>query len=545
VKKITFVVFLIIGLFSHSTSVFAFSGDNHTEITTQALNFLKPDVLEEIISGNAGGFDAANQLNPEVHFDGCNFREGFAYINQQYELITLFAGEGDIRTPSTFGHILHAAQDLYAHSNLVEIGVSYIGEDSYSLWNDGQEIMPYTLTDGRIYVEGEPPSGFTLTFDNASKTISVTDTIHNQNYIGVISGMAYSRGQCPTTDIIGHWDRSNALPEEPGLFPGMDEDYGTGLNKDDDSRPGFQIAYDLAVQQAQHEWCRLLYLVAKEASPRHAQQLLDRWVAPENQQTALQGCAGFTLRGIHGKEVTDRNFDFCSDTYQRLAYPIIPVEAIEALGNLSSQVDGIDDAEGVYYYDAYAIVVEMPPNVTPEEILADAAFNLEWYLSAAIFNPTGNIWFYHEQPQWESGLPVVGDVYHEDINFTGTLISPKMSGAKMFVEVAPNRIVYTTITRNGEHHPVPGTREIGFEVNQNNFVTFYTRSVARAGHSLVAAQPSTSLAVSDANGYVFSSQEAWVHWIAGINKKITELEGTVIDPIARAINTSPEKPVCE
>lgn len=538
VRKLTSIL-LIILLFSVLSyqQVFGFDGDSHTQITTEALSFLKEDVLERIIGGNAGLFDALNQHNPEVHFDSCNFIEGYRYINTIYDEVVGMILKDDIRAPKYFGHLLHTAQDLYAHSNLVETGVSYIIDDLYGLWNNGKAIEPYTLIGGRMFVEGEPPEGLTLSVDKLTKTATITG--NNETYIGIISGMAYISGGCPSVDVIGHWDKNY------GLFP-VESDQasfdGSGLNKDTKLRPRFQEAYNLAVSQTKHEWCRLLYLTSKEISQADAIKLLESWVSPENQQLALTDCESGTMQGVLAKDSITSDFDYCSDTFQRLAYPVILPEVQKKLSELNSLIDNIDEANGVYYYDAYANVVKMPPNITPESLLSDIVLNLDWYMNASLYNPSGKNWYYHVHPQFDSNLPSIGSLLIENINFTGSSFGLTMSGSRLITDITPNRIVLTSITRKDIGHPTPGSREIGFQISKNGYISFYTRSVARTGTSLVMKQPGYK--VDSAQSDMFSSQEAWSNLIGGIDKKVTENGGIVIDTIARMINTNPTKPDC-
>lgn len=276
-RLIVILLFAVVFTSLIESPIEAFDTEGHTSITTEALSFLRPEILNQVIGGNAGIFDYTTQSSPEIHFDGCYFADGYRYINSQYGLLPGMALEMDIRAPGEFGHILHAAQDFYAHSNYVENGSTYIVEDSYDLWNNNQPVIPYGLTDGRMFIEGEPPDGFELTLDKRTKTVMVTDTINQETYIGILSGAAYTQGNCPANALIGHWDLSaTAIDDVPGGVY-----YGDGLNKDNQDRLGYQEAYDLAVQQTQHEWCRLLYLVAKDIGPEKTTRFLQSWLHQE------------------------------------------------------------------------------------------------------------------------------------------------------------------------------------------------------------------------------------------------------------------------
>lgn len=261
-------------------------------------------------------------------------------------------------------------------------------------------------------------------------------------------------------------------------------------------------------------------------------------VAPGNEGKALSNCQPFTLKGMSAESMAFTEFDYCSPLFQSLAYPLIP-EGVDV-----ATVDQIDNAQGIYQYDAYTNVVQLPDNMSAEELFADAIFNLEEYLNKTVNNPGGDVWTYHMDPQWDSGIPSEGDFIVENIKFTGSPFGEQMSASLQVIDSADDRVVLVAVSEDGKSHPLPGSRELGFYTSPFGLVSFYVRSVARSGHSLVELQPQTDSAVSNADTYASYAQDSWVHWIAGINEKITELGGTIIDPIGRAINTSPEKPMC-
>src|SRR5262249_47406900 len=100
----------------------------HVDITTQALSFLRDDVLKDIVDAHFHQ-DVVGALDADKHFDNCQFLEGAREINANYAQALQAADPQHFRpagfsidddVADAFGKVLHAAQDFYAHSNWVE-----------------------------------------------------------------------------------------------------------------------------------------------------------------------------------------------------------------------------------------------------------------------------------------------------------------------------------------------------------------------------------------------------------------------------------------
>jgi len=209
-----------------------------------------------------------------------------------------------------FGNLLHTVQDFYAHSNWVEsLGFtnesqSWVPNEQTDILDDGLSEFPWLtpfsqISNKLIILEGtdqqaglhniqiQPRTGHVVKVKVKSPDGTATDRL------GLISGTAYWSNLCPLSVQLGHWDTAYTSEEPnppflPGSFPEQIQldVVGTipvdpperGLNKDDDARPGFWAAMNLAIVQSRHEWCRLRSLVATTGD-QHASDLLASWVA--------------------------------------------------------------------------------------------------------------------------------------------------------------------------------------------------------------------------------------------------------------------------
>jgi hypothetical protein len=244
----------------------AFSLPYHKYITDEALSFLKQPILGEIFKASLHSDTVHQFFTPEYHFDDCKFQESSQLINRLYENLPY-----DMN-PKTFGKILHAAADFYAHSNWIEMGKSDLIDEEKFEWT----VLPKMklLEKHDVFViqgeESDIPPGYDLSRAPGEKVVKVTAP-DGKVYPGLITGTAYLTDDCPDKyrgqDIaISHFDR----------FAGGK---GQGLNKDKPGINGFEKAVELAIAQTQHEWCRLVNLVEREQGEEGKQKLFDEWVA--------------------------------------------------------------------------------------------------------------------------------------------------------------------------------------------------------------------------------------------------------------------------
>jgi K319-like protein/Big-like domain-containing protein/NHL repeat-containing protein/6-bladed beta-propeller protein len=333
----------------------------HQQITSQALSFLRPDILEQINDGHEySDFIWAHQFDSAYHFDSCNFDGAATNINSHYYYILSYFNRGFFSTSTPFpsedspavkfGEILHIAQDFYSHTNWVELqrtgnyNLPPIIDSGKDLWLN--TISPYRpIKDDQghdtnvMIVENNPPPGYTLSRNG--HIVTVTDP-NGKQFGGLFSGVAdkvsqsQDLGNCPQSIALGHWDPYYKLNSNGGVtqvnigsekfrweltgqlggsqtfqFP-SGSDHVAGIDKDDPSRVfdpqtgalldsvnqpsefkngvGYPQAYQLAIQQAQHEWCRLIDLVNTHGGPKVLHKLFSEWVNPSDTKEAFDTC---------------------------------------------------------------------------------------------------------------------------------------------------------------------------------------------------------------------------------------------------------------
>ncbi|MBN2387040.1 MAG: hypothetical protein JXB85_08465 [Anaerolineales bacterium] len=132
----------------------------HRAITGRALaeTFSRP-ALATIISANLKQ-DAilSGQIgHPEYHFDENAFAESWAYLESNRALIHPALAAGQVKVAwRAFGRLLHAAQDLYSHSNYIRLWLSRFPEGE---WPEPEAIDPcdaallasHDLRSGKLY----------------------------------------------------------------------------------------------------------------------------------------------------------------------------------------------------------------------------------------------------------------------------------------------------------------------------------------------------------------------------------------------------------
>lgn len=96
----------------------------HIEITRKALeSHFSNQALERIITANIRQDRVAYMLGHDhIHFDGSAFNAGFRYIADQEKLLLDHLALSDYnQAQEAFGRVIHSWQDLYSHSNYVQL----------------------------------------------------------------------------------------------------------------------------------------------------------------------------------------------------------------------------------------------------------------------------------------------------------------------------------------------------------------------------------------------------------------------------------------
>ena len=261
-----------------------FANSNHQTLTTEALPFIKQDVMDDINDEHL--FDEiAGGLSSAQHFDNCVFSGAAAYINNQYTEARGFLGAGggavaeldpDDSQPfdatDEWGQLLHPAQDFYAHSNWVDLGQTTLIDSGLGVW-DG--LSPYSIHDGAMMVQGENQEPFGAGSLSLTGFVVTVDT-GTATYKGVISGTFGTSDDCPDNVAVAHGSLVAPLPH---------------LNKDDTSSSNgtlYPAARALAIRQTRHEFCRLVQLVRDRWGQRGVDGLLEAWVkADATSQTQM------------------------------------------------------------------------------------------------------------------------------------------------------------------------------------------------------------------------------------------------------------------
>lgn len=272
----------------------------HQDMTREAFSFLKPDVVESIIDGNDFSFDSSHGLFSDVHFDDCNFTGGVDYINGKYKEVLAKIKANPASGMETFGNLLHTAQDFYAHSNWVNLGYDSLFESTNTLWFNGGGAPVLSPQNGYMLIQGEDgdiPKNLHLIRDFNSMVVTVEDTKTKTSYAGVVTGYFSNMlaDDCPDSIAISHYDITPSVPKEadPKLYPAL-----VGLNKDSEKRQGYTAAYNLALKQTKHEWCRLVTLVKSEFGPDIAGTFVLDWVNRENITESLADCPGLAIDAV-------------------------------------------------------------------------------------------------------------------------------------------------------------------------------------------------------------------------------------------------------
>jgi hypothetical protein len=95
---------------------------HHIEITRQAIGAeVGPRALKSILRANCAQDGLRYQLGHDhFHFDSNQFKESYAYIEEQRALVRARLERGDAESAwQAFGRMIHAVQDFYSHSDYI------------------------------------------------------------------------------------------------------------------------------------------------------------------------------------------------------------------------------------------------------------------------------------------------------------------------------------------------------------------------------------------------------------------------------------------
>jgi hypothetical protein len=257
----------------------AFSVNNHEGITFDGLSerpltfsFLRPAVFDDIADQHEQIDSGLSGARDERHFDDCEFDGAVEYINDRYDDAIADLSFGGLfgglwNSTDEFGLALHPAQDLYAHSNWVEMGFPLLDnpatpeiEVSRTDLINISRSTPFPGHDWRVPTNGGVVRGDIL-LGNDDWTIpqgwSIDGDGGGLHVPTLINPSGSEVGRILMTGE-GTLDDECDVHYEGGFVRAFNGFEHSVLNKDDDSRPGYEEARALAVLQTSYEWCRLL-----------------------------------------------------------------------------------------------------------------------------------------------------------------------------------------------------------------------------------------------------------------------------------------------
>lgn len=286
----------------------AFSTAIHERVTRNAYPFMADDVLKEVVDGNEDEDQGDAADLAERHAQNCRFRDTADYINLRYRQVVDALRDprpcDPNRAPRLFGHLLHGIQDFYSHSNWIPtppqgLGIRHrILDSGLGLWPQPDRYS--LLFDDVVFVEGDPPPGFSIRLpsDSNGRVSSAVPIVLDRRipnsprrYRGLMTSAApRNTGDqlCPpckeSCDI--------ATPENVCLRHGGTNSSGTSvrnfegkgrMNLDGEGDGDWFEARHYARLQTRHEWCRLLNL-SRDLDPTFvaAGRLLGTWVKTDS-----------------------------------------------------------------------------------------------------------------------------------------------------------------------------------------------------------------------------------------------------------------------
>ncbi len=247
----------------------AFMPKIHSDINDKSLSFLKPDILTKINSGDEGADTIAEFGHREYHSASCDFQGTTENINRLFGQVVSSIDDKDTMA-KTFGLLLHPVQDFYAHSNWIELERTDLVEpNSDSKWpvlkpfQDYKGVIIVQVGDERKGEHYDIPDGYTLYREGKVVHVSTSDG----TYPGLISATSFKyNNNCPHEDIaLAHHE----------------------INKDSQSREGYDEARALAEAQTINEWCRLQNLVEQSHGQDGVQVLINSWVDDKHKANSV------------------------------------------------------------------------------------------------------------------------------------------------------------------------------------------------------------------------------------------------------------------
>lgn len=320
------------------------SEGGHNEITDSALDFLSQGIRSAIRQANTDQDSEAGNL-PERHFTNCLFTKSTDYIRSQYDEVVAAIGPSgpdesvDSQTATLrWGQLLHPVQDFYSHSAWVDpvpVGLDFGTTHARRLLDSRltnwrrleayQKLFPTDSANDDIVVvqgdywprgvvdlprnySGNPTSAvpfiepFWTTSPSGTLALDLPSHDYKLRYRGLMTAsaapFANGNGQCPPAGVIEtgadgndatclsresvcirHGDRARC-----SLLWGVNgyPIYDNCMQHDYDSRRDWRAAFDSAIAQTEHEWCRLLNLTRDQGGFPASSIPMALWVSRDD-----------------------------------------------------------------------------------------------------------------------------------------------------------------------------------------------------------------------------------------------------------------------
>ncbi len=284
--------------------------------------------------------------------------------------------------------------------------------------------------------------------------------------------------------------------------------------------------------------------------------------------------------------VNDPGFDACSsDTYARLLDESYSQDVIDGVNNVNGTFQPVGDSLLCLYcdtaFDEYQVEVRLPEDVSPNDILKMMLGDLNGFiehsgaeaLSLQPFGALTDAWEiefpdlfrlineFSFRPPADPANPQPGDVVEIDFGILFIEDSLYLVDEYLFNDLIPDSIrpqlenfagkadvvlsrldldnpqnghwAFTTITTpENSLHPVSGSREFGFEKNDDGTVTFYTRGVDSP--TIFGAQWGATAQ--------FTGWQSYIHSLAGKLKNEFGADITGFDNSTRYLDEPPNCP---
>jgi hypothetical protein len=227
---------------------------------------------------------------------------------------------------------------------------------------------------------------------------------------------------------------------------------------------------------------------------------------------------GLTTPAISSEVAPTLNSNIPPKTYlQLLEEPWSQDPRVKAaLETDNATLQSLSKDKPTLYDDISVVVGRMPQMLTPQAFLSEIANDPNGTINYQPFDEylSENGDTLNELKRRNTSQPLqVGDIYDINLRLFAQLGVPDYEDdvSVMLTELTDDHFILSSITsgKTGKH-PINGSREFGFEENEDGTVTFYTRAVAQI----------VDLPVDIGEGFGAPPEMGWTNFIKGIGTEI-------------------------